>query len=129
MFQNFPNFQNFWISKSLNFIISKSILKSAVLPASLMPFITQYRGGQMLIHSKSGILRWFCLGENTLSLKYRKTCSNSHSLFLSVYSIFPWSDILDWIGKFRKRKKNPCSASMEDILTMAKMLISRWRLS
>ena len=40
MFQNFPNFQNFQIFKFLNFKISKSILKSAVLPASLMPLFT-----------------------------------------------------------------------------------------
>ena len=36
MFQNFPNFQIF---NFFNFKISKRILKSAVLPASLMPFI------------------------------------------------------------------------------------------
>ena len=38
MFQRVPNFQNFQISKFSNFKTSKSILKSAVLPASLMPF-------------------------------------------------------------------------------------------
>ena len=42
MFQNFPNFQNFQISKFLNFKTSKSILKSAVLAASLMPFIEYF---------------------------------------------------------------------------------------
>ena len=36
----FQNFQNFQISKFLNFEISKSILKSAVLPASLMPLFS-----------------------------------------------------------------------------------------
>ena len=40
MFQNVPIFQNFQISKFFNFKISKSILKSAVLPASLMPLLT-----------------------------------------------------------------------------------------
>ena len=39
MFQKLSNFQKFRIFKFLNFKISKSILKSAVLPASLMPFI------------------------------------------------------------------------------------------
>ena len=40
MFKNFQNFKNFQISNFFNFKISKSILKSAVLPASLMPFIS-----------------------------------------------------------------------------------------
>ena len=39
MVQNFPNFPNFQISNFFNFKNSKRILKSAVLPASLMPFI------------------------------------------------------------------------------------------
>ena len=42
MFQNFPNFQIFQISKIFNFKTSKSILKSAVLPASLMHLFQQY---------------------------------------------------------------------------------------
>ena len=36
-------------------------------------------------------------GETGVWLKYRKSCSNSPSL--SLCSIFPWSDILDSIGK------------------------------
>ena len=45
MFQNFPNFQIFQISKFWHFEISKSILKSVVLPASLMPFISPHGEG------------------------------------------------------------------------------------
>ena len=37
MFYSFPNVPNFQISNFYNFKVSKSILKSAVLPASLMP--------------------------------------------------------------------------------------------
>ena len=42
MFQNFPNVPK--LSKFSNFQISKSILKSAVLPASLMPLLALQSG-------------------------------------------------------------------------------------
>ena len=93
MFQNFSNFQNF---KFLNFKISKSILKSAVLPASLMPLFLilqhppfkQKLGSSRLDHFLLGVPTRGCQKwkKKKIVFSYNKILGKDSVLFMMITS-------------------------------------------